>query len=343
MRHTILCGTAIGILVFATFAAAQDKKLAVVNGEVVTEDQVKKAAKEELENLGVRKAQAEMGFLRDQQAIFEKTLDSIVDSKLIEAEAKKRNVTKELLVTQEVDSKVTYASDQDVNAFYEANKARINISGAEAMRQIRAYLMEQRRDAAYKMFVDKLKKDYKVETYLEPLRVEIATQGFPSKGGAAAPVTIVEFSDFECPFCAGLFPTLKQVESRYADKIRIVFRQFPLTSIHPHAQKAAEASLCANEQQKFWEMHDAMFLDNKNLEVDALKQKATALKLDMAVFNTCIDSARHAETIRKDIAEGVKLGITGTPAMFINGRFINGNVPLAELSKVIDEELQRKK
>jgi predicted DsbA family dithiol-disulfide isomerase len=342
MRNTIL-RTAITILVFATLAAGQGKKLAVVNGEVVTEDQLKKAAQEDLENLDARKAQAEMGFLRDQQAIYEKTLESMVDNKLIEAEARKRNVTPQLLVTQEVDSKVSYVSDQDVNAFYEANKARINISGADAMRQIRAYLMEQRRDGAYKTFIEKLKKDYKVETYLEPLRVEIATQGFPSKGAAAAPVTIVEFSDFECPFCAGLFPTLKQVESRYADKVRIVFRQFPLTAIHPRAQKAAEASLCANEQQKFWEMHDAMFLDNKNLEVDALKQKATTLKLDVTVFNACIDSAKHAETVRKDIAEGVRLGITGTPAMFINGRFINGNVPLADLSKVIDDELQRKK
>ncbi len=331
------------IAMFAGFAAAQSKKMAVVNGDVVTEEQLKKAAAEDLQNLETRKTQAAIGFQRDEQSIYEKALDTIVENKLIEAEAKKRNVTSELLITQEVDSKVTYVSDQDVNAFYEANKARINISGAEAQRQIRAYLMEQRRDTAYQTFIGKLKNDYKVETFLEPLRIDVATQGFPAKGSASAPVTIVEFSDFECPYCAGLFPTLKQIEAKYSDKIRVVFRQFPLNSLHPHAQKAAEASLCANEQQKFWEMHDAMFQDNRNLEIDALKQKASTLKLDMTAFNSCLDTSKYAERIKSELSDGVKAGVTGTPAMFVNGRFINGNVPYAEISKVIDEELQRKR
>ena len=337
-------GVAVFILMFACLGAAQSKKLAIVNGEVITEEQMKKAAADDLTGLEVRKQQAAIGFQRDEHTIYEKTLSGLVEDKLIQAEAKKRNTTAQALVSSEVDSKVTYVSDQEVNAFYEANKARINIpSQAEAIRQIRAFLMEQRRDGVYQGFIEKLKKDYKVETYLEPLRLEIATQGFPAKGPAGAAVTIVEFSDFECPFCAGLFPTLKQIETNYAQKIRVVFRQFPLTSLHPHAQKAAEASLCANEQQKFWEMHDAMFQDNKNLEVEALKQKASALKLDMTAFNSCLDTAKYAETIRKDISEGVKNGVTGTPAMFINGRFVNGNVPYGDVSKIIDEELDRKK
>jgi len=204
------------------------------------------------------------------------------------------------------------------------------------------YLTEQRRNAALDAFVATLKKEYKVETYLEPLRSNVETAGFPAKGPAAAPVTIVEFSDFECPFCGALFPTLKQVEAKYGDKLRIVFRQFPLTNAHPHAQKAAEASLCANEQQKFWELHDAMFQDNKNLEVDALKQKASALKLDRTAFDACLDSAKYADAVKKDQFAGARLGVSGTPAMFINGRFFGGVLPLENLVKIIDEELQKK-
>jgi protein-disulfide isomerase len=116
--------------------------------------------------------------------------------------------------------------------------------------------------------------------------------------------------------CAAVFPTLKQLEANYGSKIRIVFRQFPLSTIHPHAQKAAEASLCAAEQQKFWELHDAMFQDPRHLDVAALKQKASALKLDSAAFNTCLDTSKHAESVKKDIFEGVKAGVTGTPAIF---------------------------
>ena len=103
-------------------------------------------------------------------------------------------------------------------------------------------------------------------------------EGHPSRGPATAPVTIVEFSDFECPFCYGLYPTLKLIERNYPEQVRIVYRQFPLTTIHPRAQKAAEASLCAHDQGRFWEMHDSMFGLQKELEVDALKQRAKEIQ-----------------------------------------------------------------
>jgi protein-disulfide isomerase len=161
------------------------------------------------------------------------------------------------------------------------------------------------------------------------------------RGAANAPVTIVEFSDFECPYCGGLFPTLKEVEKNYKDQVRIVYRQFPLTQIHPNAQKAAEASLCANEQDKFWQMHDAMFGDQAALGVDALKQKAAKLSLDTEKFNACLDGSKFAPAIRADIAEGSRLGVSGTPAFFVNGRFYSGNQPYEEIKKVIEDELQR--
>jgi len=175
---------------------------------------------------------------------------------------------------------------------------------------------------------------------MEPLRTEVAAVG-PAKGPATAPVTIVEFSDFQCPFCARLIPTLDQVTSKYGDKVRLVFRQFPL-AMHAEAQKAAEASLCANDQGKFWEFHDAMFKNQQALAVDQLKAKAVEMGMNAEQFNSCLDGSKHAAQVKKDFEEGSKAGVSGTPAMFVNGRFISGAVPFPEIAKVIDDELNRK-
>jgi protein-disulfide isomerase len=187
----------------------------------------------------------------------------------------------------------------------------------------------------------RLLQEYKVQKSIDPIRVPVTTEGFPAIGPAKARVTIVEFADFQCPFCAVLFHTLKDVKEQYSDNVRIVFRQFPLTNTHERAQKAAEASLCAFEQKKFWEMHDSMFLDNNNLEVPALKRKASTLMLNMNEFNSCIDSGRYASAVAADIQEGVKLGVTGTPTVFINGMSFLGAQSASDISRIIDDELMR--
>ncbi len=177
-------------------------------------------------------------------------------------------------------------------------------------------------------------------SYAEPARIAVETEGRPSRGAADAPVTIVEFSDFECPYCATLFSTLKAIEKNYKDQVRIVYLQFPLSQIHRDAEKAAEASLCANEQNQFWQMHDAMFADQARLGVDDLRRKAAKLSMDMEAFNACLDGNKYASAIREDIAEGVRAGVNGTPAFLVNGRFYSGSRPYDEIQKVIEEELQ---
>jgi protein-disulfide isomerase len=154
-------------------------------------------------------------------------------------------------------------------------------------------------------------------------------------------VTIVEFSDFQCPYCSRLTPTLEQVMSKYGNKVRIVFRQFPLP-IHDKAAKAAEAALCANEQGKFWEMHDAMFKDQGGLAVDGLKTKAATLGLNAQSFNSCLDSGKETPAVQADLKAGQQAGVQGTPAMFVNGRFINGAQPYETIAGIIDDELKRK-
>jgi protein-disulfide isomerase/Skp family chaperone for outer membrane proteins len=333
----------IAILSLAISAAAQNSnRVAVINGQNITQEELNKAAAGDLQTLETKRQQAELNFAREKAEMLQKALDELVSDKLVELEAGKRKVTKEQLLQAEVDSKVETPSPAEVEQFYEAYKDRIPVPKAEALPQVRMFIIDQNRDRAHRALVDRLKKDYNVTSYLEPLRTEVATAGYPSKGSANAPVTIVEFSDFECPYCGALFPTLKQVEKEYGDKIRVVYRQFPLTNIHPYAQKAAEASLCANDQKHFWEFHDSMFGNQRELSVADLKQRAVDMKLDSAAFNQCLDSGKHAAAVQKDVQEGARAGVTGTPALFINGRLLSGNQPLAGIKEVIDDELQRK-
>lgn len=343
LRHfTIIAGL---VVTMACTSSGQSgsARMATVNGEVLTEEQIRQYAAGELEDLEMRKAQFEASYARDRHGVMERTLKTAIDDKLVTVEAAKRNMTPAELIATEVDGKVVAPTDKEVNDFYEANKARINVAGDEALRQVRVYLAQERRNAVYQNLITRLREEHDVEMYLEPFRVEVADEGFPAHGPSDAAVSIVEFSDFECPYCSTLYPTLKLIESNYGDQIRVVYRQFPLTTIHPNAQKAAEASLCAHDQQKFWELHDAMFQDPKNLSVNALKTKAVALQLDSAAFNSCLDSGKHVDAVKKDIFDGVKAGVTGTPALFINGRFLNGAQPYSEIARVIDEELARAK
>lgn len=159
----------------------------------------------------------------------------------------------------------------------------------------------------------------------------------PALGDASAPVTIVEFADFQCPYCSRAAATVHRVLAAYPGKVRLVFRHLPL-SFHPLAPRAAEAAACADEQGRFWEMHDALF-DSSELEPDALKAHATALGLDSARFDECLDSGRTAAVVKRDVDAAHALGISGTPAFFINGRALSGAQPEEAFRKLIDEEL----
>jgi protein-disulfide isomerase len=316
----------------------KSKALAIVNGSAVTEDQVRKAAESDLERLQLQQEQLRAEYERNRHQIVEATLNRLIEEKLLDAEASQRGVPREKLLAAEVVSKVKEPSADEISAFYEANKSQIGRPKEQVVGLIRDYLKENHRKQIQGDFIEQLKPKYGVKTLLQPLRIQVETAGHPSRGSTQAPVTIVEFSDFECPYCSRLNATLKEVEKNYGDKVRLVFRQFPL-GMHPHAQKAAEASLCAGEQGRFWEMHDSLFQEPQKLSPEDLKARAAKLGIDKAGFNACLDSGKHAEKIKNDVRAGTRAGVTGTPAMFVNGRFINGSVPYGDIAKVIDEEL----
>jgi protein-disulfide isomerase len=163
--------------------------------------------------------------------------------------------------------------------------------------------------------------------------------GAPFKGSEKAPVTIVKFEDFECPFCKTVQPTLAAVLKKYEGKVRLVHKDLPLEQIHPQAQLAAEAARCAGEQGKFWDYHDALYGNSPKLGAGELKSYAKQVGLNAAPFDQCLASGKYKAAVQKDLAEGAQLGVTGTPSFFINGREISGALPVESFAAIIDEEL----
>ncbi len=267
-------------------------------------------------------------------------VDALITDRLLEQEAKKRGISREQLLQQEVNAKVVAPSDAEVEQLYNASKARVGNKTLEELKpQIVQQLQGSKLQQQYQTFVGSLRKGAAVKMLLKPPVVELALDGAPVRGQATAPVTIVEFSDFQCPYCGRAEAELTKVREAYKDKVKIVYKDFPLTNMHPNAQKAAEASRCAGEQGKYWEYHDVLFTNNTALDPANLKKYAADLKLDSAQFDACLDSGKHTAAVSKDQAEGARVGVGGTPAFFINGRFLSGAQPFSAFQEAIEEAL----
>ena len=316
----------------ATGEAKTPDAVAEIDGKPVTQAELEELAAPHLKRLEAQR-----------QQILDSMLNQLIEKKLIEAEATARGITAQELEKAEVADKVGEVSDAEVDAFFEENKARIppDQTKEQVGPQIRTYLAGQRQTETRTAFLADLRQKHKVRILLEPPREKVEVAGAPTKGPDDAPVTIVEFSDFECPYCSRLNPTLDQVVQTYGQRVRIAFRQFPL-AMHANAQKAAEASLCAHDQGKFWQMHDAMFSNQRSLAIEQLKAKAVELGLEGEKFDQCLDSGQHADRVAEDFKAGQAAGVTGTPALFINGRMVSGAVPFDQVAQVIDDELARK-
>ena len=154
-------------------------------------------------------------------------------------------------------------------------------------------------------------------------------------------MTIVEFSDFHCPFCQRVLPTLAQLATQYGAKVKLVFRDYPLDQLHPQSRQAHEAARCANEQGKFWAYHDLLFANAPKTSPEQLKASAQEAGLDLPAFDQCLSSGKYQTTVQQDIEAGTHAGVTGTPAFFINGRLLSGAQPLESFARVIEEELAR--
>src|SRR5215470_11005360 len=294
--------------------AAEDlpSVVATVQGQPIAAEDLTNALRKELLRLEIQRYQT----LREK-------LDELIADKIFSLEAAQRGVSVQQFVHDEISAKIQAVTPEQVQAFYEANKNRIRQPLEKVSEQITAYLQQQAQEQRRQALLKELRSRYPVTVALRAPIVEIATEGEPSRGPANAPVTIVEFSDFQCPYCRQAQDTLKRLMAAYEGKIKLVFRDFPLRNIHPQAQKAAEAAQCAAEQQKFWPYHDKLFAAT-SLQIDDLKKYAHELELNAEQFTACLDSNKYASGIEADMQAGQNAGVNATPTFFVNGHVLSG-------------------
>ena len=286
------------------------------------------------------------GNLKLSQAVYEArraAAAEMVGNLLIDQEAKRRSLDRAILYEQEITSKVKPVVEADIAAWFQANPQRVQGATLDQVRApIQSLLTQQRIQGARDTYVDTLKVKTPVRVMLDPPRMTVSAGNSPAKGPANAPIELIEFADFQCPYCLAASPTVKRVVETYGDRIRLVYRNYPLPN-HPQAVPAAEAAQCANEQGQFWAYHDRLFGEPGKLADADLKQTAAALGMDAAKFNKCVDDHKYRSVVDADAQAGNEAGVTGTPAFFINGRMLSGAQPFDAFRSVIDDELELKK
>lgn len=299
--------------------------VAEVNGVAVTRDEFE-------QKNSTRLFQARNSYFEAEK----KALDEYINERLLQEQARKEGIS----VTELFEKHVTSAlppdpSDDALKVYYEGLDSK---EPFEVMKvKIRDHIRQKRLERARTTYIESLRKSATVAVKLNPPRMIVPTDGFPVKGSREAPVMIVEYADYECPFCREIEPTLEQVLRTYAGKVAFVYKDVPLP-IHANAQKAAEAKLCAGVQGKYWEFHE-LLVGSKELQVGSLKERARRLNLDPAKFDQCLDSGAQASSVQASTAEAQNVGVQGTPSFLINGRFYSGVLTFDALRQVIDEEL----
>lgn len=312
----------------ATNSSNGGKTIAIVAGEVIFEDQLSSSLKGQLQRI----RQQEFELKR-------KGLDDLVRKKLLEVEAKKKGLNTERLLQTEVDKKVADPTPGELEAYYLAQEQSISQPFEEAKASLRESLRQAKIQAARDAYLKDLRQKAEVISFLRPPQLDIKYDPQRLKGNPNAPVIIVEFSDFTCPFCRQAESTLKNLIAKYRGKVSLAYRDFPLAEIHPQAQLAAKASRCAAEQGKFWQYHDFLFSASHISDKEVLDEAAAKLGIEKSRFDICLSSNRYSAQIEGDVEDATSAGVSGTPGFFINGIFLAGLQPASAFEKVIDEQL----
>jgi len=269
-------------------------------------------------------------------------LDLSINDTLLVQEAQKRKITTSALLEAEI--KPEPVTEEQARAFFEQNKERVSGDFAQTKESIISYLQQMEVRRAERMFVDKLRATASIQVFLnvpESPVFKISTKDQPSLGNANAAVTIVAFTDYQCPSCAALHPALERLVKESGDKVRLVARDFPLSQ-HTDAFRAAEAAEAAREQGKYWEYVDILLQNQSSLSVEKLKSFATQLGLDRTRFDAALDSRKFADLVQSDVDEGNRLGLKGTPSLFVNGRRVTAK-SYEELKESVNAALKTPK
>jgi protein-disulfide isomerase len=277
---------------------------------------------------------------RDVYELQTETLDKTINDLLLIAEANRQNIPPEEMVRKEISEKLQSPTEAEVAKFYADNKTRLGRDLDSVRNQIAQYLVEQRRQQLERTMSQRLRQGAQIRLLVaepDPPVQAISTDDDPALGPANAPVTIVEFTDFQCPSCAAMHPVLEATIKSYDNKVRFVVRDFPL-AMHAHARKAAEAANAAHAQGKFFEYATLLFKRQNALDVPSLKKYASELGLDRARFDAALDGGTFAAEVRRDISDGQLYGIDSTPTIFVNGVFLQ-SLSAEDLRAAIDRAL----
>jgi protein-disulfide isomerase len=345
MKRLLFVSAVVLVTACSSTSAQQTRRPA--QGDVVATVGSASITLAEVDDKALQQPAGNFGSVKLLQALYEArrtALDELVATKLLDEAAKAQSIDRATLVEREITSKVPPVADPEIAAWYQANQARVQGASLDQVRQpIKAMLIQQRMETIREAYLETLKSKTSVRLLLEPPRQTVKmVSTSPTRGSASAPIEMIEFSDFQCPYCERVNPIVAKVLETYGDRIRFVYREYPLPN-HPNARPASEAGQCANEQGKFWPYHDRLFANQQRLGASDLKQHAVDLGLDAARFSACVDSHKYKALVDADIDEGNDVGVNGTPAFFINGRMLSGAQPLEAFKKIIDEELQLKK
>src|SRR4030095_7069978 len=312
MRNAVLTIVLLGLMP----GAAAAETLATVGKKTIDRAAVEKEVRPQL-----------VAIENERYTVIKAGVDQLVAEALFEQEATARGVTVEKFQQIEIVDKVPQPTDAQIQKVYDDNKEQLGEVPLEQVKdQIVEYLLGGATQARRQQVIDDLKKKYPTTVNLKAPVVEVAIGSTPPKGNAAAPVTIIEFSDYECPFCKRVEPTVQQVLKNYGpDKVRFAYRNFPLP-MHSNARPAAEAAGCVADQGKFWEYHEKL-MAAADLSKDNLKKMAGEVGADPKKFDECVAANKFKAAIDKDVAAGEAAGGKGTPAFFINGRMLDGAQP----------------
>ena len=325
MRFILM--TIVALAAAAGMARAADDVAATVGSTTISKADLEKHVKPRLIEIDNERFEA----LKD-------GLDEMVADELFKQEAKARNVSPEQLEATEITAKAGEPTDAEIQQVYDANKAQLQGQTLDAVKpRIVEFLKEQKAAARKEAFINELKGKYKTVVNLKAPVVEVSTGGRPEKGPKDAPITMIVFSDYECPFCRRAESTVEEVLKKYEGKIKYVFRDYPLP-FHSKARPAAVAANCAIPQNKYFEYNNKLFVTD--LSPENFKKIATDLGMDPKKFDECV-AKNDQKSIETDLADGGAVGVNGTPAFFINGRMLSGAQPAEAFTVIIDEELAK--
>lgn len=304
--------------------------VATIDGKSITAGELDSASKGSLQRVDQEIYQIKRG-----------VLDDMIQDKLVAQAAEKQGKSVEDYLKENIDAKVNEPSIDEMKTFYEAHKDQMGGKKfEEAKESIKSFIIQRNSQGIRQQLFSGLRAAADVKVKLEPPRADVEVGDAPTIGPKSAKVTIVEFTDYQCPFCGRVRQTINKLIDEYKDNIRYALRDFPL-SFHDKAKKAHEAAHCAGEQGKYWEYNKVLWENQRELDVDKLKTYAKNLNLNGEKFNKCLDSGKFTKMVEENAAYGASVGVSGTPAFFVNGISLSGARPYQDFKDIIEDELKK--